>query len=324
MSSNSQYVTVVIPTYNRSKQLRKAIDSVINQQVHGVVIHVFDNCSDDDTPVVIAEIRSRHPNIGYTRRSENIGALMNYADAIASVGTPFYLPLADDDWLLPGSLSALLEAILRDESLGAVISQTVGQTITGEEIRLNPDESWEYRRYEPQEFLPLWVKKGHFEWSSIIFRTSAVKGIGGLDVETGSPSDVDLQLQLFMRYPVELVRHRSAVYLIHADQYSEQSDARLALGVFRMIRKAKEFVATDVGRRGVQEEVIDQFSRKWCNITASKLAYTAKIPDFFSINKILKNILPFPDLRKVFCQCYLLHMYKKVKKGIKKRLSFVL
>lgn len=305
-------VTVLITTFNRRKQLIKAIESVIDQDLNAVIIHIFDNCSEDGTQELVNDFQSRYRNIFYTRRTENIGALANYADAIASVETLFYLPLADDDWLLPGSLHILLEEILKDNKLGAVISQTVHVYSDGRESRLNPDESWEYRRYEPREFLPLWVKKGHFEWSSLIFRTSAVRDIGGLDISTRSPSDVDFQLQLFMRYPVKMIKHRSAVYLNHPNQCSVQPDPKMALGFFRMIVKANAFLDANPDTPKEIKDAVDAFSKHWCDVMAHNLAKYAKFSDYKIINLSLEENLPYPDLRKLYRTSYLNNKLKTI------------
>lgn len=316
-SINEFAATVVIPTFNRKVQLRKAIFSILDQNLKEVTIHIFDNCSKDGTEEFVIELCERYPQIRYTKRERNLGALQNYASAIESVETPFYLPLADDDWLLPGSLRVLLDALLEDDSLGAVISQTVGLTLEGDEIHLNPDETWNYQRYESQEFVPLWVSESHFEWSSLMFRTSAMRDVGGPDVATGSPWDVDFQLQLFLRYPVKMIHYRSAIYLMHPGQYSVQADPKRTLGVFRMISKAKNYVSVNTIESQILEQAVDLFSKKWCDRMAAELIHTAKFIDFLKINRCSSEILPYPALRTYFRLRYVFHMLKKAKARMK-------
>lgn len=288
-SESTPLLTVVIPTYNRKSQLRKAVKSVTDQQASGVIIHIFDNCSTDGTESVIQELMDEHDSIIYTRRDSNIGSLGNYSDAIRSVKTPFLISLADDDWLLDSAIQKLLDTMLDDESLGAVISQTIHQNENGETLRINPGKNWEYRRYEPEEFIPLWVEKGHFEWSSIVFRRSALDVAGVPDVSTYLVWDVDLQLQVFLRFPVTLIQHESAVYLIHPEQSSRQTSYSKFEGQLTMLNKAMIFANNHPSEFC---EYISKFSHNWVLRIAYEVAYDASLCYFF------KTVLSFPS-RKI-------------------------
>jgi len=287
-------ITVVIPTFNRQELLKKAVKSVTDQNVAGVLIHIFDNCSTDGTEQCVAGLIARHPNIRYTKRDSNIGALPNYIGALATVETPFYIPLADDDWLLDGSISLLLETMQRDPSLGAVVSQTVSQTEDGNCTRVNPGDQWEYRRYEPDELIPLWVKRGHFEWSSILFRTAAKDAIGGPDIHAGSVWDVDFQLQVFLRYPVTLVNYQSAVYLAHPEQQSREVSTSKYHGVLTTILKFREFANTH-NKSGAIVDATGEFARDWIKKIACDIAYYGSWHDLCYVINLRKSFL-LPEL----------------------------
>ena len=55
-------ISVVIPTYNRSEMLKRAISSVLNQTIRVREIIVVDNNSSDDTPEIISDL---YPQIKY-------------------------------------------------------------------------------------------------------------------------------------------------------------------------------------------------------------------------------------------------------------------
>ena len=49
-------VTVIIPTYNRSAQINKALESVLNQSYSNLEILIIDDGSTDDTETKIREV----------------------------------------------------------------------------------------------------------------------------------------------------------------------------------------------------------------------------------------------------------------------------
>ena len=69
-------VTVLLPTYNRARLLREAVESLYQQTLdpRQFVVLVIDNCSSDDTPSVIAELQQKAPfEIIYRRMEKNGG-----------------------------------------------------------------------------------------------------------------------------------------------------------------------------------------------------------------------------------------------------------
>lgn len=257
-------LTIVLPTYNRSTRLIKAIRSILDQKYDRVMIHVWDNHSTDDTEDVMNALASQHRCITYTRRPQNIGGLANYNDAISNVQTPYFIPLADDDWLLPNSLTTLVDAMEVDSDAAAVVSKTRHQIEDGAYARVNPGPEWDSGKYSPETLLPLWVERGHFEWSSIIFRSACVREIGGLDTGIGLPSDVDFQLRLFSRFPAKFIDQETAVYCQHADQSSvalgEMTRQQIA-GIHRMVGNA-HIIGTK-SDSAIVRAAMHLFAKKW-------------------------------------------------------------
>lgn len=70
-------VTIAIPTYNRANlYLTQAIESAINQTYPNLEIIISDNCSTDDTEMVIRSFKD--PRIRYFRQEKNIGGNNNF------------------------------------------------------------------------------------------------------------------------------------------------------------------------------------------------------------------------------------------------------
>jgi glycosyltransferase involved in cell wall biosynthesis len=118
ISNESPQITTIICTYRRPHWLRRAILSVQKQTYQNFCIYVYDNCSGDETPEVVAELAQQDSRIHYIGRPENIGLLANYAEAMQEVKTPFFSFLADDDVILPNFYATAIDALLaQPESL---------------------------------------------------------------------------------------------------------------------------------------------------------------------------------------------------------------
>jgi glycosyltransferase involved in cell wall biosynthesis len=121
-------VSIVIPTYNRSWGLRRALRSVLAQSFDDLEVIVADDCSIDDTPGVIAELRD--PRVRYHRQERNVGVSRNWGAGLALSRGTFVCFLMDDDWYEPGFLARRAEALRAAAAITCVF---------GGFRRVNPD-----------------------------------------------------------------------------------------------------------------------------------------------------------------------------------------
>lgn len=108
-------VSVVLPTYNGSRYLAEAIQSVIDQTFEDWELIIVDDCSTDETPQIIARFVQQDPRIRYIRQEANrkLPAALNtgFADARGD----FFTWTSDDNLYRPEALAVLL-GFLRDNA----------------------------------------------------------------------------------------------------------------------------------------------------------------------------------------------------------------
>jgi glycosyltransferase involved in cell wall biosynthesis len=88
-------VSVLVPTYNRSKYLKDAVDSILNQSFVDFEIIIVDNCSNDDTANVV--LTYQDSRIQYIFNELNIGAVGNYNKALRLARGEYVYLFSDDD-----------------------------------------------------------------------------------------------------------------------------------------------------------------------------------------------------------------------------------
>ena len=104
----SELITAVIPTYNRSKLLRRAVLSVLGQRYPHVQVCIWDNASDDETEAMVAGMFGVGSRVQYYRREKNVGFINNLNHGLTEVKTPYFCVLADDDLLFPWFLESAM------------------------------------------------------------------------------------------------------------------------------------------------------------------------------------------------------------------------
>ena len=91
-------ISVIIPTHNREKTIKKSIDSVLCQTYNNIEIIVVDDKSTDNTEEVINSIKDNR--IKYIKLDENKGACFARNKGIElAQGKYIAFQDSDDEWL---------------------------------------------------------------------------------------------------------------------------------------------------------------------------------------------------------------------------------
>ena len=149
MQKKKPLLTVSIPTWNRGKYVRDAIDSIVSEtEKYGlqdeVEILVSDNGSDDDTQAVASERQLRYPYVRYLRNERNMGLRFNILRSMREAGGDYCLLLGDDDRLVGGSLAKIVEKLREVGTVAAMFVQQAGSNFAfadiDEDTFLSPQE----------------------------------------------------------------------------------------------------------------------------------------------------------------------------------------
>lgn len=108
------FLSICIPTYNRSRFLDETLYSV-EASLRGVEVPVelvvSDNASSDDTAEVLETWRPRFLNSKIHRHPENIGAEANFASLIQAAAGRYVWLLGDDDKISPDFFRRIIDVL---------------------------------------------------------------------------------------------------------------------------------------------------------------------------------------------------------------------
>ena len=105
-------LTVIMPTWNKAKYIREALDSIFVQKTtYAYHVIVADDCSTDGTLDIVAEYEKAHPGVFTVLRSDrNQKLFRNIVRAYAIVKTPYFCVLDPDDyWMDDGKVQRALD-----------------------------------------------------------------------------------------------------------------------------------------------------------------------------------------------------------------------
>lgn len=223
----NDFISVVIPTYNRVTFLKDAIDSVLAQTFLDFELIVVDDGSTDDTPKLLSSYNNKVRVI--TQTNQGPSAARNRGIETAKGEWIAFLD-SDDVWK-PDKLKKQVQFIT--DNPDTKICQTEEVWIRSGK-RVNPKKKHEmHSGWIYEKCLPLCIVSP----SSVMIHQDVFERIGLFDETMLACEDYDLWLRLTPHYPVFLVREQLIVKQGgHDDQQSRTIESLDCLRIKAMVK----------------------------------------------------------------------------------------
>jgi len=270
-------VTVIIPTFDRSASLKRAIESVRGQEFADWELIIVDDGSNDDTGQMVASFCDPRIRYVFTQHA-GVSAARNRGIALAQ--RPWICFLDSDDYWMPLKLKRQVQELEEDRRYSVIYTNEIWIRCG---IRVNQKKihqkycGWIYHRC-----LPLCI----ISPSSVLLHRDVLAGEGLFDENLPVCEDYELWLRIAARHPVRFLDEPLIVKTGgHADQLSHKfwgmdrfriqalvktyaagtlTNQQKLWTAAEIVRKA-EILATGFGNRGKMEEAARyrELAREW-------------------------------------------------------------
>lgn len=118
------FISVCIPSFNRSNFLTPLLDSILNQKFSDYEIVLAEDCSPEqkDIRALVSEFKANHSvSFTYVENKKNLGYDANLRNLICLAKGRYVLFLGNDDLLAPDALSAIYEVLNGRSNVGVLL-----------------------------------------------------------------------------------------------------------------------------------------------------------------------------------------------------------
>jgi glycosyltransferase involved in cell wall biosynthesis len=213
MTTRTALVSAIIPAYNAAWCVRRAIDSVLQQDHQPLEVVVVDDGSTDETPKVLESYKEairvvRKANGGLSS-ARNTGIQQARGDYVAFLDA--------DDWWLPGKLTAQVQLMRARPETGFCSVATRVEDPEGNFLNLWPCPEWRGSFLE-NLFHQLAAVAG--SGSGVMARRELFQTAGLFDEGLDSLEDIDMWMRLAAVSDYACIPEPLAVILKHPDSMS--------------------------------------------------------------------------------------------------------
>ncbi|RKD21951.1 Glycosyltransferase, GT2 family [Caminicella sporogenes DSM 14501] len=175
-------VSVVIPTYKRSKFLQRAINSVLNQTYSNIEIIVVDDNDPNSKYRVETEKKMLKyidcNNVIYIKNKKNLGGALARNEGILKASGDYITFLDDDDVYLPDKVSSQIKYMIENE---------LDMSFTDVRIHNMDDKLVDYREHNyvknlsNEELLKQHIMHHLTPTATYMFKKKSILNVGGFD-----------------------------------------------------------------------------------------------------------------------------------------------
>ena len=199
-------VTVGIPVHNMAETIGATLYSLETQTVKDFDLIILDDASTDDLAGALKAAKLP-PNVQMLKFDENMGLRHAINTMLAHCKTEFFVSIAADDIIEPTYLEKALAAFKANPWLEFVASQTGFMDKDGNPLPpgANDVQKIERAANKPREH---WLERlyyGNVYFGVGMYRTAALRQVGGWDTEAGVLTDYDMYLKLLQRENIHII-----------------------------------------------------------------------------------------------------------------------
>jgi len=228
MNTASDFVSVIVPSYNMAHFLPQAVRSALAQSYTNFEVCIVDDGSTDDT-CEVARQWQHDPRVRVHRQAN--GGLSHARNQGIALTRGMFVALldADDTWA-PDKLSRQLALFAGRPDVGVVYSDFALMDREGNALPRGPmtmHRGWVSGALLLENFVPA---------SSAVARRECFERYGGFDTNLRTGEDYDMWLRLSPHYQFDFVAKPEIRYRIWGGQMSKDYRARYETGIRTMQR----------------------------------------------------------------------------------------
>ena len=269
---NVPLISVVIPSYNHAKYIRKAMESVLAQDFGDFELLISDDSSSDNSWEVITGFSD--PRIRSFRQQQNLGPVGNLVFLIKEACGKYVALLNSDDVWGPGKLSKQVVVMESQPTLGACFTWADLVDVQGLEIT-GPEAIWNDVFRQPNRTQGQWLRHFFFKGNclchpSILARKEIYETVGFYNPGLKQLPDFEMWIRLVKHYPIHVIQENLVAHMRDGNNTSAVSPENSARNLTELVEIFGSFF------EGVPDEIFIEgfaadFRLKAVPVTSTRL-----------------------------------------------------
>jgi len=243
LNKDIRRVSVIIPTYNRSNLLERAIRTVLSQTYPNFELIVVDDASTDSTTVTVSDLAKKDSRIRYIKHETNRGAQASRLTGVQAAREEFIAFHDSDDEWYPSKLEKQIEAF---DKLPASVGVVHGDC----DIQFGAAGSkrrWGLRKLSGSVYVDLLSGPGPVYPCLMVRRKCFIEIPDAIDPNVPSYDEWDTTINLALKFNFHFIDEPLMCYHIHEGETISKNPHRDFQGYLYVIEKHRDEIIKHLG-----------------------------------------------------------------------------
>ena len=230
-------IQVFIATYNRPSLVLNAIRSSLNQDFNSYDVIVSDNSTNDETEILISQIKDKR--LSYKRRNPSLPSIDHLNAILQEVTSDYFMIFHDDDVMYSNMLQELYKSIISNDNFIAVggNARIITTDIFPNRLMLKSKYRNLVINNRDQMAYQYLIKRGIVPFSSYLYNHKVAKTIKLNPVNGGKHCDVAFMMDITSMGSVLFLAKPLMDYYISPGQDSRINDFLHKIKLINFITK---------------------------------------------------------------------------------------
>ena len=216
-------ISVVIPTFNREKTIKRAVDSVLAQTYQDIEVIIVDDCSTDDTEKIIKTYNN--PRVKYVKLEKNSGACVARNTGVELARGEYIAFQDSDDFWKKEKLEKQLQNMKDNNSdIDFCMINVIGEEEDKINIKPTKTDMKNISKYGVKKAL---CYQSFISTQSAIGKAECIKSIS-FDISLPRLQDYDLFIRLAGMYKISVTKEPLVDLYIQDDSISKKPHKLIA------------------------------------------------------------------------------------------------
>ena len=217
-------VSVVTPTYNAARFIKRAIHSVLTQDYPNIEYYIVDDGSTDNTRQIIEETLSEYKqalNHVHTFLYEKNTGFAWHDEIIPKLKGKYVCLLAGDDAFLPGRIERQVEFMEKNKDRFVASFTWVDVDAEDSILKQGYEALFNSDVRSREDYLrQLLDGQNFFNAPAVMIRLEEYKQLGGYNFKYRQSQDYGLWVKVLLEYEISILPEKLTIYTIHKDSLS--------------------------------------------------------------------------------------------------------
>jgi len=263
-------VSIVLPVYNGADRIRKSIDSILAQTFKDFELIVVNDCSTDNTKVIVEEYVNKDNRVKLYNNPQNMKLPRSLNNGFRQASGEYWSWTSDDNMYRENAIETLVSELERDKSVSMVYSDYTCIDENDEVLYVAKKEKGENIRYN------------NVCGASFLYRADAAKKAGEYDPDLFLAEDYEYWIRLSKYGKLRHIEDDLYMYRLHSKSLTATRQEAIKLQTYKAMEKHFLYLYSSLNTRKERIHLLDHMY-KWVEDTNDSEARSNAMKQICSI-----------------------------------------